>query len=117
MSAFSACRDILDLEGNELRERSIAAWSALAGISMLEDLPGCHDRSAERLILQLQPNVPARTGRLSLERSPLLKKEKELLKNKEENRVAIFSSSPGYFILMPGISGALKFQVFSGVLK
>lgn len=115
MSAFSACRDILDLQGNELRERSIATWSALAGISMLEDLPT--EVQTEGLILQLQPSVLARTGRLSLERSPLFKKEKELLENKKERRVTIFSSSPGYFILMPGISGALEFQVFSGVLK
>ena len=48
MSVLSARRHLLDLEGNEQRERSIADWSALAGISMLEDLPGSHKSSAVR---------------------------------------------------------------------
>lgn len=71
MSVLSACRHIPGLEGNELRERSIAGSiadrSALAGISMLEDLPGATTAGqSERLALQLQLSVLARTGRLSL---------------------------------------------------
>ena len=45
---LSAHRHVLDLEGNEMRERSAADWSALAGVSMLEHLPGSHESSAVR---------------------------------------------------------------------
>lgn len=97
----------------------LADWSALAGISVLKDLPGCQKAvQSERLTPQLQLSVLARTGGLSLWReikwniSPVFKKSKDKDYSKTKKRVTTSPTVLDFLFLCLVYSGTLKFHRF-----